>query len=264
MSASNFWTLDFGNSALKLREHDALDELPGELTIFANDAELLNNVRCKLEGQSLLGVAFSSVADEAYSAELEALLREHSPVFVSTTDALLANDSTAPETVGADRLFAALGALVMLPPEESCAIVCDAGTALTVDLVLRTDESDGLCGRFKGGAIAPGPKLLAKALSLGGARLFEVSELEARMKQTPALGRDTEAALRSGVVHGFRGIVKELALRIAEESGVADPAICMTGGARGLLAGVFPKERLIEEASLTGRGLLAALARELG
>jgi type III pantothenate kinase len=153
-----------------------------------------------------------------------------------------------PESVGRDRLFAARGAL------EACgesAIVVDAGTALTVDAV-RAD------GTFLGGAIAPGPTLLAQAVSAGTARLPRIEPRPG----APALGDDTQAALRSGVLHGFRGAARELADRVAEESGLAGAPVVLTGGARRYLLdpSVFAARRLIEEADLVHHGLIVAWA----
>ncbi len=262
MTAPTFWTLDLGNSALKLRERASLGQAEASLVTLANDSQLAGELRCRLDRSQLAGIAFSSVASTSVTAELEPLLRGASPVFVATTDSLLANESTVPETVGKDRLFAALGAMVALPVEEEAVIVCDAGTALTVDLVLRNEQPDSVLARFVGGAIAPGPELLASALAAGGARLFDVGELIAGAESVRALGHDTAGALSSGVVHGFRGAARELVMRIAEEAGLQNPPIRMTGGARGLLAGLFDEERVVEDAALVDRGLLAALARE--
>lgn len=263
MTAPIYWTLDLGNSALKLCERSGLDSAAKTTAVLETDDRLIEKLRAKLKPVELRGVALSSVASERLTAEIEELLRDHSSTFVKSTDALLANESTVPETVGQDRLFAALGALELLPQDVTCALICDAGTALTVDLVLRNPETDAVRGRFVGGAIAPGPELLARALASGGARLFDIAEYIAREQEPPALGRDTQGALASGVVHGFRGAARELATRIAEEAGLASPPVCLTGGARRLLAGVFPEDRVHEEAGLVDRGLVAALAREL-
>lgn len=264
MSAPIYWTLDLGNSALKLYECSELHSQEKTASVFETAGNLVLQLRAKLKHVELRGVALSSVADERITAELEGFLRDQCSCFVKSTDALLANESTRPETVGTDRLFAALGALELLPKEATCALVCDAGTALTVDLVLRNPESDSVRGRFIGGAIAPGPELLARALAAGGARLFDVAEFIARDHEPSALGRDTRAALTAGVVHGFRGAARELVTRIAAEAGLDSPPICLTGGARALLAGVFAKERVYDDAGLVHRGLVAALARELG
>ena len=120
-----------------------------------------------------------------------------------------------PDAVGVDRLLAAGAAFRLV---RGPAIVVDAGTALTVDLV-----SAG--GRFMGGTIAPGLWAMANALASGTSLLPEV-ELEA---PPSALGRDTRECMRAGVVFGAAGAVD----RVVEELiAVADapPRVLLTGG----------------------------------
>jgi type III pantothenate kinase len=155
-----------------------------------------------------------------------------------------------PASVGRDRLFAARGAWQLL--HSSC-LVLDAGTALTVD-ALRA--SDGERPVFLGGAIAPGPRLLARALSSGTARLPEVDP-----RPLPrALGRDTREALEAGVALGFLGAARELAARIAAEAGLGAAPLVLTGGARAFLEApsLFDGRTLRVEPELVHLGLLAA------
>ena len=130
-----------------------------------------------------------------------------------------------PETTGADRLYAARGALETV---GESAIVVDAGTALTVDAaVLRPDG-----GReFLGGSISPGPHLAAQALATGAARLPLVDPRPGG----PVLGRDTEEAIGSGVVTGFRGAARALVEGIAAAAGLEGAPVVVSGGARRFL-----------------------------
>ena len=68
-----------------------------------------------------------------------------------------------PDKVGIDRLFGALAARAMVPPGTP-AITVDVGTAATVNLI----DADGV---FQGGAILPGPRLMARALNEFTAKL---------------------------------------------------------------------------------------------
>lgn len=174
-----------------------------------------------------------------------------------------------PETVGADRLFAARGALLL--GGESC-IVVDAGTAMTVDAV----EATGERGAFLGGAIAPGPDLLAESLVRRGARLQDVRpEPGAR-----ALGRHTREALLAGVVVGFEGAAVRLVQRIAEEAGCFGTAapgaeasasaaegipVMLCGGAAHFLDGALVAEGFAVQSvpELVAYGLAAAWSSEL-
>jgi type III pantothenate kinase len=161
----------------------------------------------------------------------------------------LAIEYRAPETVGSDRLFAARGAFETV---RRSAIVVDAGTALTVD-VLRVE---GARAAFSGGAIAPGPKLLAEALARGTARL----KLIEPRPGVEALGRDTEAALQSGVVVGFRGAARELVERISAETKLERAPIVLTGGASIFLSNppAFGARLVHVVPDLVHRGLIAA------
>lgn len=148
---------------------------------------------------------------------------------------------TNPETCGADRQYAARGALELESLEAESlesesveagasgparVIVVDVGTALTVDAATAGGEGPV----FLGGAIALGPGSHARALASAGARLPEF-DLDGAV---PALGRSTPEALRSGVVVGLEGATVELVRRIAEEAhgGLDGVAVHLTGGAR--------------------------------
>ncbi len=160
-----------------------------------------------------------------------------------------------PHTIGRDRLLAALGAWGL---EPRAALVIDAGTALTVD-ALGEDAGHGV---FLGGAIAPGPELLARALGSGAANLFEVQTTGG----VPALGKDTPGALAAGVSHGFVGTVRELALRVAREAELSSAPVWLTGGAAPLLSepGLFGERKVHHEPRLVHIGLARALGLEVG
>lgn len=120
-----------------------------------------------------------------------------------------------PEAVGVDRLLAAGAAFRRV---RGAAIVVDAGTALTVDLV-----SAGGC--FLGGTIAPGLRAMANVLSSGTSLLPEV-KLEA---PPSALGRDTRECIRAGVVFGAAGAVDRLVEELIAAADAA-PRVLLTGG----------------------------------
>ncbi len=105
-----------------------------------------------------------------------------------------------PDQTGPDRLVAAWAAASI---HGAPVIVVDLGTATTVDAV----DADGF---FLGGAILPGLGLAAVAVSEGTARLPRV-DLEL---PSETIGVDTLSALRSGIVIGHVGAVRELAARM--------------------------------------------------
>jgi len=252
-------TVDLGNSAIKLRAWRE-DGQPrperfarADFAPAAHDSEDLARF-LDTHGPFDLG-ALSTVADaalsEAWHARTARCVRGE---LRTDLDCGLENRTLEPARVGRDRLFAARGALELL---QQSALVVGVGTAVTVDALLALE---GGRGAFLGGAIAPGPVLLARALDTGTARLF-------RIDPTPdpaALGRDTQAAMRAGVGIGLRGAVRELALEIAREAGLKDPPIALCGGARAFVAGSFGAARVVECEDLVHVGLCAALLSQAG
>lgn len=100
-----------------------------------------------------------------------------------------------PQTLGEDRIAAAVGAWSIYPGETS--LVVDMGTAVTYDVV----SADGT---FTGGNIAPGVGMRLRALRSFTARLPEVGGYG----DTPLFGFDTVTAMRAGAI---RGVVAEIA-----------------------------------------------------
>ncbi len=215
-------TIDLGNSSCKL----CAWESASAATVFAratlaNDADLVSALREFLGKHGDAHVAVCGVGARDIEAQLRESLRALLGArFLGTPQCGLENATLAPESVGADRLFAARGAYEHV---RGSAIVVDAGTALTVDaLEVRARP------RFLGGAIAPGPQLLAAALAQGTARLPHVDVSSVGH----ALGRDTREAIAAGVMHGFRGAARELVRAVASECSLESAPIVVTGGAR--------------------------------
>lgn len=102
-------------------------------------------------------------------------------------------DVDHPDKVGIDRLLAAVGAIGQLGGGKSIAVV-GVGTAVTVDLV---DHR----GVFRGGAILPGLRLMARALNEFTAQLPLIEDFSL----SDAPGRDTSAAIQAGIVNAVAG-----------------------------------------------------------
>ncbi len=132
----------------------------------------------------------------------------------------------SPEHVGADRLLAAV-AVNRLRDAGRAAIVVDAGSAITVDLV----SSDG---DFEGGVILPGFEMTARALS-EGTDLLPLVDGQLVVDSPAVVGKSTVAAIRSGLFWGGVGAVRELIGRIS--LGLTDkPQVFVAGGDAGRLA----------------------------
>jgi type III pantothenate kinase len=117
--------------------------------------------------------------------------------------------------MGADRIVDAMAAAhyYRLP-----AIIIDFGTATTFDAV----DAEG---RLLGMALAPGLRTAMDGLFQRAARLSRI-ELE---PPKAVIGRNTVAALRSGWVYGYVGLVEGIVARMKGELG-DDAFVITTGG----------------------------------
>ena len=141
-----------------------------------------------------------------------------------------------PRRVGLDRLLNAVAANRLRADDQS-AVIVDCGTATTVDFVSRG-------GAFEGGAILPGFGLSARALNryTDALPLVSFEELAEQVSEGagtgtgPAvLGRNTRAAIQSGVFWGQIGAICELVSRLSE-SDDDSPLLILTGGGSAALA----------------------------
>jgi type III pantothenate kinase len=151
------------------------------------------------------------------SVETVQTLQAQLPVFYELSPQLplpLAIDYKTPQTLGMDRIAAAVGAVAQKPGVNL--LVIDIGTAITVDFI--TVE-----GIYKGGNISPGPDLRFKALHHFTGKLPLVNE----QGDIPAWGYDTQTAIRSGVMDG---IARELNSYIEEYEKNQDVFTFLTGG----------------------------------
>ena len=145
-----------------------------------------------------------------------------------------------PRRVGLDRLLNAVAGN-RLRGENQSAVIVDAGTATTVDFVSRE-------GAFEGGAILPGFGLSARALNeytdaLPLVSFDELAEQVNAKSEAPsgpaAIGRNTRAAIQSGVFWGQVGAIRELVSRLSEFD-EESPQLILTGGGSSALAPFLP------------------------
>ena len=145
--------------------------------------------------------------------------------------------------VGEDRLLNAAAAFDTI---KGACVVVDAGTAVTIDFV------DGV-GTFHGGAIAPGARMMLHAMHKGTTQLPQID----MARPEGPIGHNTADAMRNGVFHGIRGMVRELAEKYAEVAG-AYPTIIATGGdSEMLFEGYELIERIVPDLTLLGIAVAA-------
>lgn len=146
-------------------------------------------------------------------------------------------------TLGNDRVAAALGASALCPGVS--ALVVDAGTAITIDLIDRD-------GNFMGGNIAPGMGLRFKSLDMATDQLPLVDGAG----RVDFFGHDTESAIRCGVVGGMAG---EIADAFSHARLITQcEKIVLTGSDASRLSPLLESRGLpvVVDPNLVGRGLL--------
>lgn len=144
-----------------------------------------------------------------------------------------------PREVGADRVVNAAAAHHLY---GGPLIVIDMGTATTFDAISKD-------GDYLGGAIAPGLLIAAEALEQRTAMLPRV-EIEQPQR---AIGKNTVAAMQSGIIFGYAGLIEGIVSRIKKELG-GQAKVIATGG----LAQTIAKEASVIDtvnADLTLQGL---------
>jgi type III pantothenate kinase len=159
-------------------------------------------------------------------------------------------DYPAPRSIGADRLAnaAAVAQLYGYP-----AIVVDFGTAVTFDVVSAS-------GDYVGGVIAPGLEAMTSFLYDRTALLPKLSLREPGR----AIGKTTRDAMMSGAVFGYRGLVREILIRVSLENfAQSKPRIVATGGYAQLIARKLPEIEAVHP-NLTLEGLRIIANRNVG
>jgi type III pantothenate kinase len=175
--------LDFGNTRFKAALFQG-EELKEQWIVKRNN---LNDILETIANKSINACIIASVRSDDVGLEHE--LQHHFPTIRlnSSTALPIQNAYKTPETLGYDRIAAAIGGWQRFPEHHVLAVV--AGTCITYNLITAD-------GKFMGGAIAPGLQMRAKAMHHFTQRLPEVD-----LDGTLALpGYDTATSLRAGVI----------------------------------------------------------------
>ena len=179
--------IDIGNSSAKLAVFNH-----GEIIYFLRCShDMLNNLSDLYEQYPITRGIVSSVVE--LSEDIQQILKNLPfPVveFTYETPIPIKNLYESPKTLGMDRLAAAVAANMIYPNRQ--VLIIDAGTCITYDLI---DE----LGQYHGGNISPGVDIRLKALQTFTGKLPLVS----KEGEKPLLGKDTDTAIRSGVIRGI-------------------------------------------------------------
>lgn len=218
--------VDIGNSSIKFGVFD-VNTLLVRFSIptrrDATAADLQRAISGNLD-LPITGVIVCSVVPEVERALRDFLQQRYkvAPLFVNNTFDLGLKIKYEPETsLGTDRLVAAYAAVKKFGKP---AVVCDFGTATTIDGVSAKSE-------FLGGVIAPGMNAMAEALHIKAAKLPRVKIV----KPETVIGTTTLGSILSGVFYGYVGLVEGLVKRISGELG-KNAKVIATGGLASLIA----------------------------
>lgn len=151
------------------------------------------------------------------TSEIAQLLRQKGLYVLemtSQTPVPIRNDYLSPESLGVDRLAAAVGA-AEIAGDRDCLVV-DFGTAITIDLVQG--------GVYKGGNISPGVELRFKALHDYTARLPKCEATDEVLN----FGGNTVQAIEQGVMQGIAHEIEGYILKIYADN--VNLLIIFTGG----------------------------------
>lgn len=231
--------IDIGNSSVKFAVFDK-EVMTYHFRMESHDFSYLQNIAKEYNVNRCI---FSSTCD--YREEEKSLLQNlcnEVVYFDHTTPIPIKNLYKTPETLGTDRLAAAIGAYY--ESKQDTAII-DAGTAITYDIVTSK-------GEYLGGNISPGIEMRFKALHEYTAKLPLIN----KNGDLPELGNDTETAIRCGVIHGvsceIRQFICEMLLKF--------PNLCIfiTGG-DGIDFGDSNKKRIFVDRYLVLKGLNVVL-----
>ena len=217
-------TVDIGNSSAKAALFDE-----GRLVEVITNYELRITNAAPDELPEIVDRAIVVSTRGEAAAEIEEDVRRRAKFFVRldhTTPVPVKNLYATPETLGADRLAAAVGAVALQPGRTM--LVVDFGTAITYDIVTAG-------GEYLGGNISPGAAMRFRALHefTDALPLCGFPDAADDTPEFPA--RDTKTAIESGVV---AGIVAETEYRIEEaRKKFGDVGVIFTGGDAEFFAG---------------------------
>ena len=179
--------LDFGNTATKVAIFDS------KSIVFQDFYEIfsISILKDLLRRYPGLGSCIYSTVihlDEKFTNEMSQLLSTI-PLDYSTPIPII-NSYQTPQTLGKDRLSAAVGAFSLFPGENVLSI--DAGTALKFDFI----NSDG---KYLGGSISPGMKIRFQSLHTFTDKLPLISWQDFEN----LIGKTTQESILSGVINGM-------------------------------------------------------------
>ncbi len=202
--------IDIGNSRTKIAVFNNRDIT----RIDTHDTLTQDILAGYLTEDSLTQAIVSSVAvnSEWVAEQLERKMKTLRFSFAMKNG--ISNHYRSPQTLGADRLAAVIGAHSLYKDRD--VLVIDAGTCITYDSV------DGQ-GNYYGGSISPGLNMRLKAMHTFTGRLPLVAF---EGEYTGDMGTDTRSSMLSGVVNGTLEEVKGMIGKFLEKAKTGLVLLC--------------------------------------
>jgi type III pantothenate kinase len=202
--------IDIGNTRTKIALFKGRELV--EDRVLSDSVEVLKYAKAWKATAAIL----SSV--NKHNEELVKDVETYCPVYELTRELSipLRNNYGTPETLGADRIAAAVGAWALFPGENL--LIFDAGTCLTTEFV----SAEGI---YEGGAISPGVNMRLEAMHRLTARL-PLSEVPAEIPEL--VGKSTAECLQSGAINGTWAEIEGTILRYTEQ--YTDLQVILCGG----------------------------------
>jgi len=187
-----------GNELVRMETYRQVEDLLPELKTLAPDR---------------IGIGSVAAKGEDIKNKLQAYAKSY--VIDNTWATPLVTNYATPNTLGIDRIAAAVGAWTLYPNTTS--LVIDLGTCITYDLVDHT-------GTYHGGNITPGLHMRFEAMHQYTARLPNPGV----NWDVQLIGNSTPTSLQSGVLYGIIGEIEGMISRYRH---LFDPVrVCLTGG----------------------------------
>ncbi len=245
--------LDAGNSRLKWTVVRGGRRLAGGAVGYAPRTGFESRLRRVLRAaRGCRRVRVASVAGTAIARDLRRHLRAAglpAPQFVRVTRRShgVVNAYAEPWRLGVDRWVALIGARARYPGRALC--LASVGTALTLDLL-------DAAGRHRGGAIAPGPELMQRALLERTAGIRRRARGGARAGRS-LYTRDTRAAIEAGALLACAALIERAVGTATRRLGHRPLLLLAGGGARALQPLLRTRWRRDDELVMRGLQVLA-------
>lgn len=181
--------IDIGNTLTKciiIHNDDIINSITVEVlsphfltNLLQQYPQLSNAILCSVRREELTDIV------DFLSTKLKTVIN-----FNHRTPIPLRNLYGTPETLGYDRMAAAIGAWHFFPRRDL--MVIDCGTAITIDFI-------SCNGEYLGGNISPGINTRFKALNVFTGKL----PLGKINPDAPIIGKNTQEAIEAGVLNGI-------------------------------------------------------------